>query len=576
MRRNGRSGKKQIRQSFFRIFLLFGILFLILLFVVSSWQLYNQRKLSQEYLSNNINRLQTSLNSYFSDIRKTGYGLSVNWSFISLYADEAYIDPSVSYQNAAQLASYICSYNTSISDILVVDIKGGIRSFFAGVSYDVISNIAIANLFYDPENVTRNFYFFPEESEWSQSYFIYYAPIFNPGNTPEYLEKAASAVFLCNKKKLMEILDYNSEISGEYYALYFQDEYILSNTGEPYLSSAPGSLTAELALSPEGLRLLGVNRHPFSSHNKDLLLFLSAAVFFTALCLILSLFFCSSRLISRPIRDIKQQLVSFQSSDLNGHIRYTGIGELDDIISDINHMIDELKTITKKIFITQDTLYETQLRKTEAELYALQSQINPHFLYNTLQCIYGLASSGNVKSIKEISLNLSDVFQYSIRPGEFVRIEEEILTVYKYLHIYKLRFHGKLEYHIDVPDDILECRTIKMIIQPIIENAILHGYRDTDRLPVLHIGARRNGDDIIFKIIDNGTGIPEEKQTDINELLQRSFSDSIRQKSASGLGLYNINRRICLTYGSSCGLSFHSNVNGTEVVIRIPWQPDEA
>ena len=561
--------KRQIKQTFFHIFLAFALLFIALLFAMFSWQITNQKKLSTEYLANNMSRLETNLNGYFSDIQKMGYGLSVNWSFISLYADETYIDPSTSYQNAAQLASYICSYNPSISDILVVDTQGGIRSFFSGSSYDIISNIAIANLFYDSSNISRDFYFFPEDSMWSQSYFIYYAPIFNMSNMPEHLDKSASAVFLCSKKKLNELLDYNpGRTDGEYYAIYYRDEFIISNTGEKSDSFNSEAIIMQLPLSMEGLTLIGINNHPYYGQNKDQLLMLGSVIFLTSFCLIVILIICCNRLINKPIWKIRTQLASFKNSDLNGHIQETNIKELDDIVADINTMTDQLKTVTKTIFLTQDTLYETQLRKTEAELYALQSQINPHFLYNTLQCIYGLASSQNYESIKEISLNLSDVFQYSIRPGDFVRCEEEILTVYKYLHIYKLRFKGGLKYHIDIPDDILECKTIKMMIQPIIENAILHGYKTTDRLPVLHITAQREMDDVIFQIIDNGTGISSEKLKQINALLQKSFSESINEQNTSGLGLYNINRRICLTFGEKYGLSIHSNINGTEVSIR--------
>lgn len=267
---------------------------------------------------------------------------------------------------------------------------------------------------------------------------------------------------------------------------------------------------------------------------------------------------------------MKNQLNNFSSGNLNKRIDLTEIEEVDEIVIDMNHMIDEIQTITKKIFTTQDTLYETELRKREAELYALQSQINPHFLYNTLQCISGLAALKRFQDINEVALSMSEVFKYSIKPGEFVACVDELRIIYRYLSIYKIRFNGNLEYEIDVSDEILDRRMVKMIIQPTVENALLHGFVDTDKKPIIHIIGRIQEGNILFRIIDNGMGISHEKLLIIKKLLDRSFTDSIKDQSSFGLGLYNINRRIRLVYGDDYGISLFSNPNGTEVDILIP------
>ena len=167
---------------------------------------------------------------------------------------------------------------------------------------------------------------------------------------------------------------------------------------------------------------------------------------------------------------------------------------------------------------------------------------------------------------------MSEVFKYSIKPGEFVTCVDEIRFIYKYLSIYKIRFNGNLDYELDIADEILDCRMVKMIIQPTVENAMIHGFTGTDKKPMIHIIGRIQDGNILFRIIDNGMGISHEKLSTIKNLLERSFSDSIKDQTAFGLGLYNINRRIRLVYGDDYGISLFSNPNGTEVDILIPLE----
>ena len=130
----------------------------------------------------------------------------------------------------------------------------------------------------------------------------------------------------------------------------------------------------------------------------------------------------------------------------------------------------------------------TVLRKTEAELYALQSQINPHFLYNTLQCIRGAllpyTETMTLKKLLFLCQMFSNIRLHLVLCYLFL---EEIRMIHKYLSIYKIRFNGKIEYNLDIDEDILNCYTVKMIIQPTVENAVVHGFEDFIRNPTIHI-----------------------------------------------------------------------------------------
>lgn len=546
-------------------------------FSVTALFLYNQH-LNNQYITGTVKKMADSLEKYFNQVEKIGFGISSNWSFISLYSDSKYIYAGNSFENAFQTATYVCSLNPSILDILVIDLHGSTRSFFSGYNYDILSDLKTQGIVTDAFNLDRKFYFFPEESAWSRDYFLYYFPIFSVEVTPYNANKVATAVLICNKQELHASLEYDSAEIPAVFSLYEGNSLLYSSYPETeaniYLNKEQSLFKQELsypALSIEGAATGGVK---IQDTIQWIILYVGAVIL-TFIVFLLIINRIIQRCVTAPIQAMTMQLSNFNSGDLNKRIDFTNVAEIDDIVANTNHMIDSIKTITKNIFTTQDHLYETELRQKEAELYALQSQINPHFLYNTLQCIRGLATQNRMEDIKEISLAMSDVFRYSIQPGAYVKCIEEIKIIYKYLSIYKIRFNNRISYDIDVEDEILECVTPKMIIQPTVENAMVHAFKEVVQQPRINIIGRMEEDCILFKVIDNGTGISDTDLKRIRILLSRSFNESISQKSEYGLGLYNINRRIKLTYGDQFGISMFSNLNGTEVDIRIPVVKEE-
>lgn len=564
---------RSIIKTFTRLFIGSLVMFSFLLTLSVIWFTYNAKESSLEYLDSNLTKISQNLNEYFYNLEKIGFGISNNWSFVNLYNNSSYSDKSSYVENAYQISNFICSYNTGITDIMVVDTTGIARSYFAGIDYNIIKDIPEQTIFLDASNLNRRFFFFAEDSIWNKDYFVYCVPIFNMENSMTKLRKVATGVLLCNKKQLNQILGYDQSLSSEYYALYYANQFIASNQKDKdSFPVSKNALKGSIALSYDKLSVTGTHIPHFLQNNLSSLLVFGLILLLLLAVMLVLIAYHVRLCITHPIGQVKKQLNNFNSGDLNKRIDLTQIDEVDEIVIDMNHMIDEIKNITKKIFITQDTLYETELRKKEAELYALQSQINPHFLYNTLQCISGLAALKRFQDINEVALSMSEVFKYSIKPGEFVTCVDEIRIIYKYLSIYKIRFNGNLDYELDIADEILDCRMVKMIIQPTVENAMIHGFTGTDKKPMIHIIGRIQDGNILFRIIDNGMGISHEKLSAIKNLLERSFSDSIKDQTAFGLGLYNINRRIRLVYGDDYGISLFSNPNGTEVDILIPLE----
>ena len=538
------------------------------------WALfYSNNQSNLAYIKNTVSKTASSIDNYLGMIEKSGFSISSNFTYVNLYSPKTSLFYEDSYSNAYQAASQICTLVPGLIDLVVVDLDGTKKSYFSGYDYTIVDQLAKENILQDPDNLQRSFFFFPDDTYARKDYFLYYFPILSTSTTPINTQKSATGIFICNRQTLDSYLMPEQDTSSVL-SLYYNDLLLYStsdNVTEHFPANSSKICTAEV--SNTGISVIGISASPFVFQKSTLLMYMYLFImilFFVLLLLLLNRWI--HRYITVPISDLSTQLRTFNSGDLNKRISYTNVQELNDITDTANQMIDNIKNITKKIFSTQDMLYETVLRKTEAELYALQSQVNPHFLYNTLQCIRGLATLNRTDDIKNISLAMSDVFKYSIAPGTYVTYLDEIRIIHKYLSIYKIRFNGKIDYDIDVDEEILQCYTVKMIIQPTVENAVVHAFKDLVRKPCIHIIGKIDDGRILFRIIDNGNGIPSDTLKEIRKKLSFSFETSIRHKSSYGIGLYNISRRIKLAYGEDYGIEIFSNMNGTEVDIITPIQ----
>lgn len=225
-----------------------------------------------------------------------------------------------------------------------------------------------------------------------------------------------------------------------------------------------------------------------------------------------------------------------------------------------NHMIVRINSLLERI-----KSEEQELRKSE--LRALQAQINPHFLYNTLGSILWMCERGDGKGAVIMVQALADLFRISISKGnEFITIRDELQHARSYLTIQKVRYKDQFEYSIEADESALECRCLKIVLQPMIENAIYHGIDrmvDTGRIDVT---VRDKGDCIELQVCDNGLGMPREV---LETVLEAESTNSY------GIGVKNVHHRIQIYFGKEYGLSFQSELDeGTTVTIRIPRQEE--
>lgn len=266
--------------------------------------------------------------------------------------------------------------------------------------------------------------------------------------------------------------------------------------------------------------------------------------------------FFSSKLISNPANDLAKAMREFEKDAENFEFcQVNGTREITSLSDSFGHMVVQVQNLMEQV-----REEEVSLRKTE--LNALQAQINPHFLYNTLDSIAWMCEEGRTQEAIIMVNSLARLFRISISRGhELITIEKECQHAESYLKIQKYRYKNKFTYQFEVEPECLKYLCNKITLQPIIENAIYHGLDMTDEGEI-RIGVKEQGEDILMYVEDNGVGMEKER---CEEILHKEASDR------AGIGIKNVNDRIKIYFGERYGLTILSEPDvGTRVEIQMP------
>lgn len=236
--------------------------------------------------------------------------------------------------------------------------------------------------------------------------------------------------------------------------------------------------------------------------------------------------------------------------------------------------------MSREIHHLVNWVYREQITRKEAELKALQSQINPHFLFNTLESINWMAQLNNVPEISETVSDLSALMEASIgRDDRLITLEEEFTYADKYISLLKRRFEDKIELHKQVAAEVLDIKIPRLLIQPLIENAVHHGIEKSRGKGIIRLNAHMDGDRLFIEVVDNGTGIDREELLMLNERLSMdndTYFKNLGKKKSRSIGIENVNRRIKLFYGENYGLKIESEEGSfTKVIVTIPLKPED-
>ncbi len=264
-----------------------------------------------------------------------------------------------------------------------------------------------------------------------------------------------------------------------------------------------------------------------------------------------------TRRITGPIGALSRKVQAFGEGHLDTTPIDTPITELQTLDSGFDEMARRVDALMAKQIQDQKSLHR-------AELELLQAQINPHFLYNTLDSIAILAESQRDEDVIDMVTSLSTFFRNSLNKGEdIISLAAERTQVTSYLEIQQIRYSDILRYDIHIPEELLDCRVPKLILQPLVENALYHGIKNRRGMGTINVTGEADGDDLLLKVIDNGAGMDEEQV--------RILQAGIYEDRHTGLGLVNVHKRIRLYCGEPYGLFFESQVGkGSIVSVRLP------
>lgn len=277
--------------------------------------------------------------------------------------------------------------------------------------------------------------------------------------------------------------------------------------------------------------------------------------------MIVALFF--SRFISRSITQPIQQLCDSMARVQEGDFSVSDV--VVDSKNEIGSLTKSFNVMTHRIQDLMEQNIREQEAKRKSELKALQSQINPHFLYNTLDSIIWMAEGKKNEEVVLMTASLARLLRQSIsNEDEVVSIGQEVEYARGYLTIQKMRYKDKMEFQIDVDPSILHIPLIKLVLQPVIENAIYHGLKYKESKGLLMVkGFRKNGN-AVLQVIDNGVGMDQETLDHIYEKHKVNYQ-------SNGVGVYNVQKRLQLYYGSEYGITYESEKGvGTTATITIP------
>lgn len=300
---------------------------------------------------------------------------------------------------------------------------------------------------------------------------------------------------------------------------------------------------------------------PMSSFNMGLSGTRQFAILFVSLAMLMIIVINQlvSARIAKPLRKLNESVEEWEAGNMNPDIYVGGSLEVEHLGKTLRSAVGQLQQLMHDILVEQE-------EKRKSELDALQSQINPHFLYNTLDSIVWMIEGERYQDAVFMVTQLASLFRISLSRGKtIIRIEDEIKHAKNYMNIQKIRYKNIFRIDFRIEEEILNCCTVKLVVQPLLENAIYYGVGCMDGEGEIEVVGYRSGGEVCIEVRDNGIGMPKET---VDALLTEN--NRVRKKG-SGVGLINVHNRIQLRFGKSYGLDIESLPDeGTTVRIHLP------
>lgn len=482
------------------------------------------------------------------------------------------------------MIEYMIGTNKEIVDVMITDDKGIMHSFYSQTGIGQYLNLKeevdfTAKSFKKPVIATT----FGDQSAVN----YYYISSIYDSDDYLYKNKIGTVIILFQQLNVKEMFKNIKGSSDAVLLLLNNKQEIIESTNPALIGSNIHDRSFRLK-NYKNSEYLNINQS-FNEVNWELraiiprenitynLTFFRNMIYITGLIMILLLLGIAlivNQNITRPLTYIINSIKKIRNNPDKKRISEEVKGEMGIITVEINELLDEIENMTGQVLNTQKKLYETEINRKQSDLAALQSQINPHFLYNTLECMKNIGITYNVKEVEKIANAMAVIFRYSIKGDDLTLIEDEIKIIKEYMTIMNIRFRDKFNISYQIEEKLLMAKIPKMILQPVVENAIYHGLEQVEKDGELLISGslRKEDETVIFEINDNGIGISQKMVKELNEHFKKGKQYS-QEKEHNSIGLDNINQKIKLMLGEEYGLSIYSKKGeGTTVRIIIPYR----
>lgn len=404
-----------------------------------------------------------------------------------------------------------------------------------------------------------------------KSYYFVYFPVYDL-NDPQYGTQLGMCVFLMKTDRFDQML---SEVEiTKYLQIYLadSDDRILATNMQPDVRyvveklkrEGTGFYVEERQLPINGWKLIyRIERKSLYKEAEGRLRILTVTYLLMMGMIGLVVCFFYYRMIN-PIRCV-DAFIKRLAENAGERMPVERRDEIGTVINSLNRMMDDVLCANEQMQISQRKMYEEQLLRKELQILAYRNQINPHFLYNTFECIRAMALYYEVEDIAEITMALSNVFRFAVKGDDIVSVDEEVKYIREYATIIEYRFMGKIDINIEVEPGLGEKRVMKLMLQPLVENAVFHGLERKLGDGEVAVSIRRRGKDrMLIEVEDDGCGMDEQELSNLIESLSR-------QTANKGIGIANIYQRLRFYYGDAAAFHIVSRKGeGTKITIDIP------
>lgn len=568
--------EKPIKMIYAKVFVVYTAVIILLIIILD---LYFLKYLSDTMKDKNLYINQQLVSEVSSEIEKQFE--HVNKSIGDMYFNREVIEDTVKFVNMDinEFNKQKLDYLSNGNNIVYTGIQSFIASTFNGdedidnisiISYkkDDISAFNRRNQINIKKDINHK-QFMDKKILTEKDKITYIRQISNPNN----FQKEGAILFTFNMKEMKQILSKYNEYN-EVLILDKNLDTIYASVGkyENYKDRYKEVIDSQKIFTKKNGYYLNINYQEdgitvIGKVDKDVVNNLKLEQYLALLLIDIVVFLLAVGIIRLKIRKLNKRMdviinameevkrgnldICIDSGDENDELAY--------IADSFNDMCGTLDEYIRKSYLAE-------INKKDAQMKALQSQINPHFLYNTLEVIRMKAICSGNREVGKMLYNLANIFRAQLKADDIITIENEVDYCRKYLDLFKFRYEDSFRYELYCDKNILKNKVIKFIIQPLIENYLIHGIRleDLDNLLIISIADDKE-QNIIIHIEDNGRGIEKEKLKEIIANLRET------KRRTSSIGIVNVNDRIRTLYGEDYGITFDENMEfGTKIIVKIP------